>query len=105
MTGRPIITGDITDVITDAKTCPTWVQTCVYLWDGEPLDTAERDAYLAALRLAASRGPLRGVQLYTVARPSLQPERERVGPVDAAFLRTLARRIEAAGIPVTVASG
>jgi wyosine [tRNA(Phe)-imidazoG37] synthetase (radical SAM superfamily) len=58
-----------------AQLCPTWVQTCVFGLDGEPPAETEVHAYLDLLaRARAEAVPLRGVLLYGLARPSLQPE-------------------------------
>jgi hypothetical protein len=55
-----------------ASLCPTWVQTCMFRWDDEPPSEAMIDAYLAPRTGRAHA--LRGVHLYGLARPSLQPE-------------------------------
>ena len=43
--------------------CPTWVQTCMVGWDGEPPSDAMLDAYLARLEQAGTTA-LRGVHRY-----------------------------------------
>lgn len=84
-----------------AALCPTWVQTCMFRWDGRAPDDADIDAYLALLE-AAGIGALRGVLLYGVARPSMQPEAVRLAALDETGLNAIARRIEKKGLTVRV---
>lgn len=86
-----------------AALCPTFIQTCLMQWDGEPPSEAEQTAYLDAIRsLVADAVPLRGVLLYSVARTSMQPEAPHITPLPEPWLRTFASRIESAGLPVKV---
>lgn len=86
-----------------AALCPTWIQTCAFRLDGDPPSRAERDAYLAFLRRCATMSvPVRGVLLYGLARPSLQPEAPRLAPVSRAWLDGLAREIECLGFRARV---
>ena len=86
-----------------AALCPTWIQTCMFAWDGAPPSEAEQEAYLQAIReIVRDRVPVLGVLLYSVARASMQPESERVSQLDVAWLRAFAAKIEAAGLPVKV---
>jgi wyosine [tRNA(Phe)-imidazoG37] synthetase (radical SAM superfamily) len=91
------------NLITAARLCPTWVQTCVFTLDGAPPADAEVDAYVELLRSALAVGaPLRGVFLYGVARQSMQPEAPRLGNVPEPWMRALAERLEALGLTVRV---
>lgn len=84
-----------------AALCPTWIQTCLFSLDGAPPHPAETEAYLALLQRARVEIPtLRGVLLYGLARPSLQPEAPRLSPLPAGWLDSLGKRIEALGLPV-----
>lgn len=86
-----------------ARLCPTWVQTCVFRMDGAPPSDAEQDAYIELLeRVIAGGARLRGVLLYGLARPSMQPEAARLAPVDAAWMEAFAARIRRTGLPVRV---
>lgn len=88
---------------TCAQLCPTWVQTCVFALDGAPPAASEVKAYLQLLaRARAEAVPLKGVLLYGLARPSMQPEAPRLGHLAEGWLQDLARRIEAIGLPVRV---
>ena len=86
-----------------ARLCPTWVQTCMFALDGRPPSDDELEAYLALLRTAlADAVPLRGVLLYGLARPPMQPEAPRLSTVPAEWLEALAERVRALGLAVTV---
>jgi wyosine [tRNA(Phe)-imidazoG37] synthetase (radical SAM superfamily) len=86
-----------------AGLCPTWIQTCVFGVDGDWPAEGELDAYVGRLReLQERRVPVRGVHLYTLARPSLQPEGDALRAVPEPWLENLARRIEATGLSVKV---
>lgn len=89
---------------TCASIVPTWVQTCVLERDGvhEP---REVDAYVAALAAMVRDGvPLRGVRMYSLARPSHQPEATSLAPATAAWMDTLAARLRDVGLTVQIAT-
>lgn len=87
-----------------AERCPTWVQTCMVAIDGEPPPDEELDAYVGHLgRLKEEGVPLRGVLLYTLARPSMQPEAPRLSALDRRWLEELAERIASVGLVADVA--
>ena len=87
-----------------AGLCPTWIQTCMFAWDGMPPVPEEIEAYLGFLQRLLDRSvPLRGVLLYGLARPSMQqPEAAHLSAVSAAWLVALGQRIEALGLAVAV---
>ncbi|MDX5410891.1 MAG: radical SAM protein [Thauera sp.] len=84
-----------------AQRCPTWVQTCMFRWDGEVPTAAEIDAYLALLE-AAGIAALKGVLLYGIARQSMQPEALRLAPLSLDELEAIAERIRKKGLTVRV---
>jgi len=57
-----------------ADLCSTWVQTCMFAFDG--VATPDLESYLEFIRPAAGR--IAGVHLYGLARPSCQPEALRL---------------------------
>jgi len=88
-----------------ATSCPTWIQTCMFNWDGKPPDEAEITAYLDFLvTLVRDVVPVKGVLLYGVARPSMQPEVAHVSPLDADWMQVMGQRIEAVGLPVKLSA-
>lgn len=72
--------------------CATWVQTCLFAFDGEPPAEAELAAYLELLSQA--RESVAGVHLYGLARPSQQLEAPRLAALPAHWLEAFARRVE-----------
>jgi wyosine [tRNA(Phe)-imidazoG37] synthetase (radical SAM superfamily) len=78
----------------------TWVQTCVFRHDGNQPATAECHAYIELLRPLARR--LAGVHLYGLARPSMQPEAQRLSRLDSEWLEGFARRLRGLGFEVRV---
>ena len=85
-----------------ASCCATRIQSCMYTVDGAPPCEVELEAYVHFLREQVRRGtPLKGVTLYGLARPSMQPGAERLGRVDGEWLDALADRVRGAtGLPV-----
>lgn len=88
-------------VETAAQLCPTWIQTCMLAWDGQPPSHGETSAYLAFLAgLKQDHVPIHGVLLYGLARPSQQPEATHLTAVDQTWMEQLAAQIEQQGIKV-----
>lgn len=86
-----------------ASLCPTWIQTCVFRMDGADPGPDERRAYLEFLSGVLEAGtPVKGVLLYGLARPSMQPEAPRLAPVSEAWMNGLAEDIRALGLEVRV---
>ncbi len=86
-----------------AVACPTWIQTCMTTWNGSPPGMEETEAYLTLLEKAMERGiALKGVLLYSLARPSLQPEAKLIGAVSPQWLESLGQRIRELGLSVNV---
>lgn len=84
-----------------AELCPTWVQTCVFRWDGKGPDVAAVAAYLDLLAHVGYER-LQGVLLYGVARPSMQPEAPHIQPLSLTELNAIAEAIEKRGLTVRV---
>lgn len=84
-----------------ANLCRTWVQTCMFRWDGRAPTEEEIAAYLDLLD-AAGADRLAGVLLYGIARPSMQPEAGHLSPLAADELEAIADRIRKKGLTVRV---
>ncbi|MBL8447315.1 MAG: radical SAM protein [Zoogloeaceae bacterium] len=84
-----------------AGLCPTWVQTCLFRWDGLP---PTEDAIRAYVHLLQSAGvaALKGVLLYGVARPSMQNEASHVAPLAREALECYAEFLRDAGLTVSI---
>ncbi len=86
-----------------SRLCPTWLQTCVFRFDDKPPSEAECETYLQFISEIVDDGvPLRGVLLYSVARPSMQPEVSRLSPLPQEWLEQYATEIRKSGIEVKV---
>jgi wyosine [tRNA(Phe)-imidazoG37] synthetase (radical SAM superfamily) len=92
------------NLVTAIELCPTWLQTCWFAMDGVAPDEQDEDAYLEFLAgLLHENIRPQGVLLYTLARPSLQPEAPRLTMLSANQLELFAERIRALGMAVKVA--
>ncbi len=81
----------------------TWLQTCWFTVDGWAPDRQDEADYLNFIDMLLSHGIRpRGVLLYTLARPSLQPEAPRLAALAAEELEKFANRIRAIGLDVQV---
>lgn len=91
-------------LLTVAAICPVWVQSCWFVLDGCVPDEVEQLSYLRWLRQAAEGAGtnLRGVLLYGIARPSMQPEAVRLATLPPEWLNVLAERIRQQGLAVRV---
>lgn len=84
-----------------ADLAPTWIQTCWFSLDGCAPSLASRQAYCDLLRNVS--GSLRGVHLYGLARPSMQPGAPRLKALPPEELAEFGRQIEKeTGIRVVV---
>lgn len=87
-----------------ARLCPTHVQSCWFMRSDQNPAPQEVTRYVEHLTALHQQGiPLEGVQLYTLARKSCQPEASVLGPVDPEWLETLAKRLRDAGLRVQIA--
>lgn len=91
------------NLMLSAKLCTTKLQTCLFDYDKQGLADKEKLAYLNLLRKIKNSGcNLQQVMLYTIARPSQQPEAVRLAPLSAETLHALAGEIRLLGFDVTV---
>lgn len=77
---------------------PTWIQTCLFATDGQAIAEQEFAAYLGLISSVSTH--IQGVHLYGMARPSLQPEANRLSALNAESLSMFAQRIAALGLTV-----
>ena len=85
-----------------ADLAPTWVQTCYFALDGALPSCEEQRAYLTAL--SSVRDKIKGVHLYGLARPSMQPGAARLTAAPLSELERFAAEIAALGLRVTVSA-
>ncbi len=87
------------------RLCPTWLQTCVFQQDGSTPSDGEQDAYLDFIQqLLEKNTPLKGVLLYGLARPSMQPEAAGLVALPSDWLEKFAYRIRQLSLPVKISS-
>lgn len=87
---------------TAASLCDTWIQTCVFDFDGLPPSEHEQNSYLKFLRDVALNAKVRGVLLYGVARKSYQPEAPRISRLDLSWLESFSKKILELGLAVKI---
>lgn len=93
----------ITNLDRACRLCPTWLQTCVFQQEGSPPSEEEQDAYLSFLQQCLENNtPLKGVLLYGLARPSLQPEAAHLAALNPDWLENFAIRIRKLSLPVKI---
>jgi wyosine [tRNA(Phe)-imidazoG37] synthetase (radical SAM superfamily) len=91
------------NLMLSAALCPTKLQTCLIDYNKQGFSASERTAFLDFLKNIKEMGcPLKHVLLYTIARPSLQPEAERLAPLSAEILNGFADEIRLLGFEVSV---
>jgi wyosine [tRNA(Phe)-imidazoG37] synthetase (radical SAM superfamily) len=83
-----------------AELAPTWVQTCYFAIDGAETSEDEQLTYLAFIE--AVKLKIRGVHLYGLARPSLQPGAEHLAKLPQQSLQRFADRISALRVEVVL---
>lgn len=91
------------NLMLSAALCPTKLQTCLFDYDKKGFSLIERTAFLNFLKNIKGMGCLlKHVLLYTIARPSLQPEAERLAPLSTEILNDFADEIRRLGFEVSV---
>ncbi|MGR9046348.1 MAG: radical SAM protein [Gammaproteobacteria bacterium] len=90
------------NLVLSAGLCPTKIQTCLVDYRGEGLSEIEEAAYLRFLIDLKRRAPVDTVMLYTIARPSCQPEAESLRPLPVETMMRLADDIRMIGFEVSV---
>jgi len=83
-----------------SEICPTFVQTCIFTIDNKEPNNKEIDAYIKLIDSA--KKSIKGVHLYGIARPSMQPEAYRLGRVNINVLENIADQLHNNGIESTV---
>ena len=91
-------------IISCAQLCRTKLQTCVLNYQGQGLIDSEKTAYLELLKQIKNRTNISEVMLYTIARPSFQPEAVDIAKLDAQIMNEFASEIRQIGYQVSVNS-
>ncbi|MGR9114230.1 MAG: radical SAM protein [Gammaproteobacteria bacterium] len=93
----------VENLLLSAKLCPTKIQTCLVDYCDQGLSGKEKSAFLKLLAKVKGGG-IHQVMLYTVARPSFQPEANQLKPLSAQTMMALAEEIRAIGFEVSVSA-
>ncbi|TAK63132.1 radical SAM protein [Methylobacter sp.] len=93
----------VENLLLSASLCPTKLQTCLLDYDKRGLSLEEKNAFLDLLRSIKAKGcVLKCIMLYTIARPSLQPESGRLEKLSLGTLNAFADEIRLLGFDVLV---
>ena len=92
----------INNLILATQYCPTKLQICLLDCDSKGLTEKEQTALLDLLANIKANTDLQSVMLYTIARPSLQPEAHRLAPLQVTVLNDFADEIRRMGFDVSV---
>jgi len=83
-----------------AEVCPTFIQTCMFAFDGAPPSEEYIVDYLVLI--SQVKHVIKGVHLYGLARLSLQPEASKLSRLPTEWLEAIGHRISQLGITVNV---
>lgn len=86
-----------------SELCTTKLQTCLFDYAGQGLAVKEKLAYLDALKIISKTTNIKEVLLYTLARPSMQPEASQLAALLPDVLSAVAEEIRQLGFKVSVA--
>jgi wyosine [tRNA(Phe)-imidazoG37] synthetase (radical SAM superfamily) len=89
-------------IVVSADLCRTKLQTCVLNYQGQGLVASEKNAYLELLKQIKQQTNILEVMLYTIARPSFQPEAIDIVKLDAQIMNEFANEIRQIGYQVSV---
>lgn len=93
------------NLATSIALCPVWLQTCWFMLDGKPPSKQDEDDFLSFLTtLLHDNIKPEGVLLYSLARPTLQPEAPNLAALSEQQLEAFAARIRATGVEAKVAT-
>jgi len=92
------------NLMLSAELCHTKLQTCLVDYDGGGLPLSERAALLNMLKKINKDVRLKEVLLYTLARPSFQPESVKLEKLPAEILNEFADQIRQLGFTVSISN-
>jgi len=98
------VRASVENLLISARLCPTKLQTCLFDLDKRGLPEQERLAYLDLLKTIKADVCLQRIMLYTLARPSLQPEAPRLAKLSAETMNAFADEIRLLGFDVSVSA-
>jgi wyosine [tRNA(Phe)-imidazoG37] synthetase (radical SAM superfamily) len=96
------IDASLNNLVLASGCCRTKVQICLVDIDRQGFAAQERRALLEALQGVKENSPVREILLYTIARPSRQPEAGRLDSMPEPVMRAFAEELRALGFEVSV---
>ncbi len=96
------VSSSLENIRVSSQLCPTKIQTCLFDYNRRGLCEQEQAAYLEALAIIKENTTVTDVLLYTLARPSLQPEAKLLSPLPFEVMGTFAEAIRLLGFNVSV---
>ena len=78
-------------LLNTANICPTFVQTCIFMINGKSPNEKDIDAYIELINKAKKN--IKGVHLYGLARPSLQPRAKDLARISEEELQNIAKKL------------
>tara|TARA_B110000037_G_scaffold199067_1_gene238564 strand:+ start:5217 stop:6059 length:843 start_codon:yes stop_codon:yes gene_type:complete len=82
--------------------CPTIIQTCLFRINKKLQEQAALDAYINFLKPYEKK--IKGIHLYSLARPSEQPSKDRLTRLTQSEIEDIAVKIQALNIPINIYS-
>lgn len=92
----------VENLLIASQLCQTKLQTCLFDFAGRGLPDTEKQAYLEVLKHVWNHTTVRRIMLYTIARPSAQPEANKLAKLPEAVLEGFAEEIRKLGFDVSV---
>lgn len=92
----------VENLLIASQLCPTKLQTCLFDFAGRGLPDSEKLAYLEILKQIKNHSNVHRIMLYTIARPSAQPEAGQLAKLPAETMEAFAAEIRALGLDVSV---
>lgn len=96
--------GAYKNLLQSARLCRTKIQTCLVDFNHEGLSQSEEQAYLSLMARVKKQSKVSEIMLYSMARPSFQPEAENLQAVSPDVLARLAHQLKGMGFIVNISS-
>ncbi len=90
------------NIITCARMCVTKIQTCLLDDNNKGLTEEEQQAFIRLMQEVKVKASVKEIMLYTLARPSYQPEAKQIKPLPLKVMDDFAERIRTLGMIVHV---
>lgn len=92
----------LNNIIACAGVCVTKIQTCLLDDNNKGLTEVEQKAFIRLMQEVKAKTNVKEIMLYTLARPSYQPEAKQIKPLQLKVMEDFAQGIRALGMIVHV---